>query len=128
MKLNKMVAILMLVVLAFSLTACGGSKGQDIVGKWNIDVNSLLEMTGASPTDLEMIESLGGMSATMEFTKDGKCILEMSMMGQTETQEQSYTLEDGKVLLDGAPGDYMVEGDKLTLTADGLTMVLTRAK
>lgn len=128
MKLNKMVAILMLVVLAFSLTACGGSKGQDIVGKWNIDVNSLLEMTGASPTDLEMIESLGGMSATMEFTKDGKCILEMSVMGQTETQEQTYTLEDGKVLLDGAPGDYKVEGDKLTLTADGLTMVLTRAK
>ena len=128
MKLNKMVAILMLVVLAFSLTACGGSKSQDIVGKWNIDVNSLLEMTGASPTDLEMIESLGGMSATMEFTKDGKCILEMSVMGQTETQEQTYTLEDGKVLLDGAPGDYKVEGDKLTLTADGLTMVLTRAK
>ncbi|MBQ4639329.1 MAG: hypothetical protein IJB69_02300 [Clostridia bacterium] len=128
MKMNKIVAVLMLVVMAFALTACG-AKQQSVVGKWEMDMNAVMEMMGVSEEEMALVQALASdMSATMEFTKDGKCILEMTAMGQSQTQEQEYVIEDGKIVLEGSPADYKVEGDKLSITADGITMVLTKVK
>lgn len=133
MKLNKLIAVLMLVVLAFGLTACG-SKEQSIVGKWSLDADSMLAMSGEdlssmSEEEKELMKGmLAMMSMTMEFTADGKAIMSMTMMGETETEETTYSLEDGKLVMEGEPAEYKVEGDKLSITAEGQTLVMTKVK
>ena len=71
---------------------------------------------------------LAMMSMTMEFTADGKVILNMTMMGETETEETTYSLEDGKLVMEGEPAEYKVEGDKLSITSEGQTLVMTKVK
>lgn len=133
MKLNKLIAVLMLVVLAFGLTACG-SKEQGIVGKWSLDADSMLAMSGEDLSSMSEEEKefmkgmLAMMSMTMEFTADGKAILSMTMMGETETEETTYSLEDGKLVMEGEPAEYKVEGDKLSITSEGQTLVMTKVK
>lgn len=125
MKLSKkLVAVLLLVVMVFSLAACGSNS---IVGVWKMDVGSLLQQVGMSESEYEAMKSLlGDMEGTVEFTSDGKMITKVTAMGQTQTQEGTYTVEGDKLTMDGSTGTYKIDGNKLTLTQNGMSMTLTR--
>lgn len=127
MKLGKkLVAVLLLVVMVVSLAACSSSS---IVGKWKMDIKSVLKMSGMSEADYEQMKSLiGDMSATMEFTEDGKVYLVVTAMGQSETEEQTYSVDGDKLTMGGSTGTYKLDGDKLTITQDGMSLTMTRVK
>ena len=127
MKLGKkLVAVLLLVVMVVSLAACSSSS---IVGKWKMDIKSVLTMSGMSEAEYEQMKPLiGDMSATMEFTEDGKVYLVVTAMGQSETEEQTYSVDGDKLTMGGSTGTYKIDGDKLTLTQDGMSLTMTRVK
>ena len=98
-----------------------------IVGVWKMDIDAVLEMAGMSKSDYEAVKSLiGEIEATVEFTKDGKCILKVSMMGQTETEESEYKVDGNILYMNGDPGEFKINGNKLTLTYEGQSLTLTR--
>lgn len=127
MKLGKkLVAVLLLVVMVVSLAACSSSS---IVGKWKMDIKSVLTMSGMSEADYEQMKPLiGDMSATMEFTEDGKVYLVVTAMGQSETKEQTYSVDGDKLTMDGSTATYKIDGDKLTITENGMSLTMTRVK
>ena len=127
MKLGKkLVAVLLLVVMVVSLAACSSSS---IVGKWKMDIKSVLKMSGMSEADYEQMKPLiGDMSATMEFTEDGKVYLVVTAMGQSETKEQTYSVDGDKLTMDGSTATYKIDGDKLTITENGMSLTMTRVK
>ena len=98
MKLGKkLVAVLLLVVMVVSLAACSSSS---IVGKWKMDIKSVLTMSGMSEAEYEQMKPLiGDMSATMEFTEDGKVYLVVTAMGQSETEEQTYSVDGDRITI-----------------------------
>ena len=107
------------------LGQCGGSGS--IVGVWKMDIDAVLEMAGISKVEYEAVKSLvGEMEATVEFTKDGKCITKISMMGQTETEESEYKVDGNILTMNGEAGEFKINGNKLTLTTGGQSLTLTR--
>lgn len=129
--IKRILALALIVLMTLSLAACGASDEKKLIGKWNFDLNSLYSMMGISAEDAGAYESLlEGVSATMEFTKDGKAIMVMTIMGETTTEEGAYTIEDGKIIIDGDPAAYKIEKDTLTITDSetGISMTLKKAK
>lgn len=154
MKKNwKPVVLLLLVVLAVSLSGCG-EKAQSIVGKW---------------TSKEFADSMGGagMSTvfgdnakmTFEFTKEGKMLFLVNDKPVEEAMKEavgsmglpaeaaadmpaavfpeiSYKLDGNKITMDmkmggesqSATGEFKLEGDKLTITVDGQSLTFDKAK
>ena len=129
--IKRILALALIVLMTLSLAACGASDEKKLIGKWNFDLNSLYSMMGISAEDAGAYESLlEGVSATMEFTKDDKAIMVMTIMSETTTEEGAYTIEDGKIIIDGDPAAYKIEKDTLTITDSetGISMTLKKAK
>lgn len=121
MKLSKkLVAVLLLVVMVFSLAACGSSS---IVGVWKMDTKAIMEMAGL-PADMVAVADM--IDGTVEFTNDGKVITKITAMGQTETQEGTYKVEGDKLTMNGSAGTFKIDGNKLTLSQNGITLTFTR--
>lgn len=99
-----------------------------LLGVWDLDVVSLMQLVSPelSLTEEEMEAICSLMTATMEFTADGRMLLVTKALDQTTTEENSYTLKDGKVFINGAPAEFVIEGDTLTIIENGMTMTLTR--
>ena len=88
-KLKKIVTVILALVMVFSLAACGSNNS--IVGVWKMDIDAILQMAGMSAEEYEQVKALvGAMEGTMEFKADGKMVMTMTMMGQSETQEGTY--------------------------------------
>lgn len=125
MKLSKkLVAVLLLVVLVVSLAACSSNS---VVGVWQMDIDSVLTQAGISKADYEMVKAMGfEMEATMEFTKDGKAIMKVTAMGQTQTQEGKYEVKGDKLILDGDESTFKINGNKLTITSGSVVLNMTK--
>lgn len=121
-----------LLALAMMLGLCGTAFAavtqEDILGLWNMDMNSMLGILGDEEEAEAMKPFLSMMKCTMEFTADGKCILKMSFMGQEDIQEGTYALADGKISMDGgAYTEITLENDVLTIYDTDAAMSFTRA-
>lgn len=116
---------LILVALAFVLSACGAKASSKMIGKWSIDVDKIGEMEEFKkmPEDqkkaaLDMAKQLGT-SMTFEFTAD-KIVMEA--MGQKK--EGTYTIKSetaDKVVLD-TKLDGKSEEMTVEIKGDGLVM------
>ena len=103
--------------------------GNDLVGLWKLDIDTIAQMAGISPEEYEQARPiLEMMTGTMEFTADGRCVITMDVLGQQDVTESAYEVKDGKIYLDGAPADYTIVGDTLTIIEGEVTMTLTRVK
>ena len=121
---KKLVAALLLVVLVFSLAACG-SKG--IVGKWQLDVDATLLDAGVPKDQLEMARSaMGSMNVSMEFTKDGKVTMTGYLMGESADRSGTYTLDGDQLTLDGEQFTIKLDGNKLTIPTSEISLVFKR--
>ena len=128
MKLNKkLVALLLLVVMVFSLAACGSNS---IVGKWKVDMDSYLKALAPSEQEYEnaMAEvKYANIEVILEFTSDGKVIRTSSYMGQSDTQETTtYKVDGDKLTMDGSTSTFKINGNKLTITENGMSLTFTR--
>ena len=102
--------------------------GNDLVGLWKLDIDTIAQMAGISPEEYEQARPiLEMMTGTMEFTADGRCVITMDVLGQQDVTESAYEVKDGKVYLDGDPAEYTIVGDTLTIIEGEMTMTLIRA-
>lgn len=142
MNLNKKwIAVLLLVVLALCLTACGEKKEEapktpaateapkTIVGLWVVNMEETMIADGLSAEEAkETVAAMGDAKMTYEFTADGRLIGTQTMNGENMTEETTYTLDGDKLIMgEGSTAVYKLEGDKLTIDG-GDTFVMYRSK
>lgn len=101
--------------------------GNSIVGVWDMDIVGLMKMNGVSDEELAQMEPLLAlMTATMEFTEDGRCIITTTAMGEESKEESTYKVYGNTVEMDGTPAQYAIEGNTLTITEGEYSLVMTR--
>ena len=111
-----------------TLTMTKGPKSEGLVGVWELDIQSLLKLTGLDATADEQRAALYAMmTGTMEFTADGQMILTVRLLGVVESQTFSYTEKDGMISTDGSEfSPYVIEGDVLTIIEGDRSLSMTR--
>lgn len=109
----------------------------EIVGVWAIDMHDIMAMSGMDLAGMseeeaaEMEALLSMMSATMEYTVDGRIIMSTTMWGETDAEEHSYELQGNQIIMDGMDGQpsyFVIEGDTLIITEGEMTLTLTRVQ
>ncbi len=146
MNKKSLVLILALVLALVSLTACGnkndaastGSTAADpakaIVGTWLVDIEGMAKAQGVDPTDETVKTALEAAQVGFEFTADGKMNV---IMGGTTTGTADYKVAGDKITMDAgamsgvatgtsAEYAYKLDGNKLTLTIEGVEVVLVK--
>ncbi len=94
-------------------TLPGGTGGDDaLVGSWEVTEDGITMVLNFEEDGKGNMESVGVSMDMAWSVTDGKLSASMSFMGETEE------------LFAGA--DYTVDGDKLTVTIDGESLVLTK--
>ena len=115
--MKKVVSGILVVVLLFSLAACGGKGGSDpIVGNWKIDTVSMngqeVELSALAAFGLDI------KSWDINCKADGTLSMSVEMFGVKEDAEGTWTLKEGttyELASDGTPMDVTVADGKLTL-------------
>ena len=123
--IKRIAAIILVLAMAFVLTACGGSK---LNGAWTATSGTALdallgEMGGADLTEL-------GLEIVFDFQDDDVFVVSMSMMGVSESMTGTWEVDGDFVTMtiEGDPltGEFDVNGDELTLTFEDGTIVFEK--
>ena len=104
-------------LMALLLCACGGAK-DSIVGTWSVTEEDTTLTITFKEDNTGTVSALGGVlsvNCTYE-AKDGKLSI--------TPDESSSDLFDFNLSV----GDYTIDGDKLTLTENGVSFTLTKQK
>ena len=120
-KMTKLLSLAMALVLTLSLTACGGSGGNDLAGTtWALSSGS----QGGVTIDQDTLESRFGGSMTYTFEEDGTVVLALGGV----SVEGTWTLDGSTVSLDiqGDTGTMTLDGDTLTMEESGVTVEFTK--
>jgi hypothetical protein len=136
---RRKVAFLVLSGLALAAAGCGKSNNEGkIVGKWKATA-----VPGMSPEEQKKLNDLPpeALSAVIEFTADGRMIMSLNMLGQSQQLGTAkYTLGSGDWvnLTDLSPPQngktqsrdrVVISGDTMTVdTEKGEKITLTRVK
>lgn len=114
-KTLRIFSLLMIVILLFGAAGCGSTSGRAaLYGKWSF--------------------SSEGASYTMDFKSDGTVLI---VYGETTNISSKYEFVDDDTItmyppeaITGDPitFDFKINGDKMDMTANGVTQVLTRVK
>lgn len=117
-----LISVLMAMVLL--LTACGGGGSGSVEGTWAL-TDAKGEGIGDEFTQgMQLIKSMGG-SVVMKLN-GGKLTISLSFMGQEQSEESTYKINGNKLEIDGSAIDYSVNGNTLTLSADGVSLIFNR--
>lgn len=112
----------------------GAVENSGLVGVWAMDIDAVMALTGMdteSMTEEEktMVEAvLAETTMTVEFTADGRMILSMTMMGETQTEENTYELKGNQIITNGTPSDFIIEGNTLTIIEGDQSLTVTRVE
>jgi hypothetical protein len=122
--MKKILSVLMMTFVLIGMSAC--SKDKDLTGTtWTASVTQTEE--GVTFTT----------NFTLKFTTETEGSLTFSAMGFTETQNFTYTYDDGKGTMTNKPTEdepdmytinFTVEDDELTVTDDDVTIVFKKQK
>ncbi len=123
MKMKRIVALLMIAIMVFALTACsggggGGSSKPSPVGKYTLSGMSE-NGEATSEEDLKLLESLG-LTVTMEIKEDGTGVLDL--FGET----MDFTWDDDNLIVDGEKQAYTFDGTTFTMESDETSMTFTK--
>ncbi|MBR6040707.1 MAG: type I pullulanase [Clostridia bacterium] len=107
-------ALGMLLVIGDALT----DPARAIVGTWELD-------DAEEEENKQIIETMKafGMSMIFEFNADGTGRLVYVTGEQEDAQAFTYTINDTQLIVDGDPANYRIEGDKLYIVTDSVTMI-----
>lgn len=132
--MKKLVAILLVAVMALSFAACG--KKNPIVGTWAMDFSE--ELAKLDEDTKAFMEEAGINFADyvfeFKFNADGTGHATIKMGEENESADFTYTAKDGKLTMTATVEgetqtqdfDYKLDGDVLTMTKDGESQVLKR--
>lgn len=126
---KKILASLLLIALALSLSACKDKDTNSVIGTWSVNEDGILQMTGLTKEEYDQFAK-GGMeqTVTMEFNEEGIVTITMSVAGQYVKDYLSYEVKDGKLIIDGDPADYTIKKNVMTVTQDDIKMTLTKVE
>ncbi len=126
---KKILASLLLIALALSLSACKDKDTNSIIGTWSVNEDGILQMTGLTKEEYDQFAK-GGMeqTVTMEFNEEGIVTITMSVAGQYVRDFLPYEVKDGKLIIDGDPADYTIKKNVMTVTQDDIKMTLTKVE
>ena len=116
---KQVLALLMTLVMIFSLAACGGSGGsgggESAAGTYNLTKMS----SGGEEISMEEMSEIAGMDVgmTLELTEDNKFTMDMGVLGDGEKVSGTWKMDGDSLILSA-------EGDELSVTYDGKTIVL----
>lgn len=122
-------AVILLVLLIFTLAACGGSAPDELAGTWKLAGASYL---GQEITADQLAENGVNVDITMEFTSASSVKVNVEIDGETEEGSAKYTFEDNVVTID----DYMsgltgsesliatLENGQLHINSSGVILIL----
>lgn len=127
--IKKILASLLLIALAFSLSACKDKDVKSVLGAWSVNEDGILQMTGLTKEEYDQFAK-GGMvqTVTMDFTEEGIVAITMSVAGQYVKDFLPYEVKDGKLIIDGDPADYTIKKNVMTVTQDDIKMTLTKVE
>lgn len=147
MKLNKKwIAVLLLLVVALALTACGEKKEDaakpaevpkateapkaTLVGVWEMDKETLFDYTGITEEQYqEAMAEFGHIALTFEFTQDGIVTLtEVSGEEKQVFNQAPYTVEGDQLVIGSEGATYTLDGDKLAITNGEKVLKFNRSK
>lgn len=112
------VALLVVCGVALVATACSSNNKGKIEGKWK--ATSIPDMPAGVPA--------GAVQMVMEFTADGKMVMNMELLGtKQEVMSADYSLGSGDWVfftnMKPTPKDGKTKSkDKITITGDNLTI------
>lgn len=121
---NKLFLSVLFVSFIAFMTACGGAKANEIVGKWaladvQVDMESLPEEAKAKMADPAMkpmmdamIQEMVKQGMTFEFKADGNAVV--TMRGKEEAG--TYEYKDKKLTISDAKGPKTLDVTELTST------------
>ncbi len=126
---KKILASLLLIALALSLSACKDKDTNSVIGTWSVNEDGILQMTGLTKEEYDQFAK-GGMeqTVTMEFNEEGIVAITMSVAGQYVRDFLPYEVKDGKLIIDGDPADYTIKKNVMTVTQDDIKMTLTKVE
>ena len=122
---KRLAVIALLLAVVLLLTACG-RKEINIEGTWDVVDAKSEDNAEAIAASMAQIKELGG-TLTLTF-KDGKMTLNMEVLGQSQTNETTYEIRDGKLVTEGSTLEIRLDGDTLTLTEGNDSMTLKKQK
>ena len=126
-KIRVLISVLAALVLAMTALCCAAGEtalAQQIIGTWEVTEIRGIGALGDDQmaTVMELARAFGG-SITFTFREDGTFAMTMAILGQSDTQEGSYSAADGMLNIEGAETECTVNGDEMILSG---SMVLTR--
>lgn len=128
--MGKILALMLVLACVMGLTACGGKS--KAVGKYDLES---METEGMTINVQDMLNTLSESGVEMnvkillDLKEDGTFTLDMAALDESESEEGKWEEKDGIVTLsaeDGESIDATLEGDTLTLEADGQKMVFKK--
>ena len=130
--MKKIVAVLLIAVMALSLAACAkeNASADPIVGTWRINTDATLAELEQSYRAAFQAAVEKGYDLTLTLNADGTGMMTVTARGQTNTGSITYTAEDGKLVLKLSgrtdKRTYRIEGDRMYLYQNSEAMVLDR--
>lgn len=126
MAMKKFTAWMLVVLLALTLVACGGSKGgNSIVGTWELDSG-----VGEEAEQTVALMKAFGMTMSITFNADGTGSMDSSYGEENTSEPFNYTYENGVLKIDGeeaAEGvSLKIEGNNLILESEGMQMIFKK--
>ncbi len=124
-KFTVAVLALLLALAVFTAFALPDSAetGAAIEGTWELtDIYGMPEIRETFAARRE-----SGVRACIVFGAGGMTLI-TDGNGERDAEELAYKITDGKLSVDGSVMDIALEGDTLTLTEGGITLVLVRAE
>lgn len=128
--MGKILALMLVLACVMGLTACGGKS--KAVGKYDLES---METEGMTINVQDMLYTLSesgvemNVEIVLDLKEDGTFTLDMAALDESESEEGKWEEKDGIVTLsaeDGESIDATLEGDTLTLEADGQKMVFKK--
>ena len=110
-------ALGMLLVVGDALT----DPARAIVGTWVLDDAEEEENKAA----IELMKAIG-MSMIFEFNADGTGRLVYVTGEEEDAQAFTYEINDTQLVVEGDPANYRIEGDKLFIVMDSVTMIFKK--
>lgn len=126
---TRVLPMALILLCMISLTACGGSSGAEGTYKFQ----SMESMADGQKVTLDDLAEEAGMSAdeitfNLVLKSDGTFSLDASVLDDSMSEEGTWEEDGGDLTLtsDGTSVSATLEGGRLTLSEDGLTMVFEK--
>ena len=100
----------------------------DLMGGEEVTENTIIGRWQMIPECVAELYGIGDVVCVVELTEDGKYTNTITVMGYSDTYDGTYTVDGNAIVVDGTAAEYVLDGDLLTIKADGTEQTYARMK